>query len=77
MVEKKHRAAKKRVHVISEKKRWAVKKEGLSRASRVYSTKAKAICSARRLKSVGSDVIVHRSDGSILKWEKALPKPKT
>lgn len=61
----------KRVHVISRKDGWAVKKEGNSRASRIYPNKKSAVYNAGRLKSKGHDVVVHKKDGSIQKWEKA------
>ena len=64
----------KRVHVIARKQGWAVKKEGLSRASKVYSTKETAVVDARRFKSKGHDLIVHKQDGSIERWEKAARK---
>lgn len=62
--------ATKRVHVISRDSGWAVKKEGASRASRVYESKEKAVESAKKLQKSGHDVIVHKRDGSIQRWEK-------
>lgn len=60
-----------RVHVISRQSRWAVKKEGKARASKLYDDKQSAIRDARKLKSKGHDVVVHKRDGSIQKWENA------
>lgn len=60
-----------RVHVISRDKGWAVKKEGLSRATRIHRSKEAAVSSAGKLKTRGHDVIIHRRDGSIERWEKA------
>jgi hypothetical protein len=71
MTREEQRRTSKRVHVISRKHSWAVKKEGLSRASKVYRTKETAVVGARRLKKAGHDVIVHKRDGSIERWEKA------
>jgi hypothetical protein len=59
--------AGKRVHVISRGDSWAVKKEGNLKASKVYPDKETAITGARKS---GHDVVVHKKDGSIQKWEK-------
>lgn len=61
----------KRIHVTSRSKGWAVKKEGLSKASKIYKTKASAVNGARRLRSKGLDIVVHKRDGTIQKWEKS------
>ncbi len=59
-----------RIHVISRKGGWAVKKEGSSRASKIYTTKNAAVKGARKT-SKGHDVVVHKKDGSIEKWYRA------
>jgi hypothetical protein len=59
-----------RIHVISRKGGWAVKKEGSSRATKIYSTKDAAVKGARK-SSKGHDVVVHKKDGSIEKWYRA------
>jgi len=61
----------KRVHIISRKDGWAIKKEGKTRASKIYDNKNSAVSSARRLREKGHDVIVHKKDGSIQMWEKS------
>ena len=61
----------KRVHIISRDKGWAIKKEGLSRASQIRRNKEAAIKSAKKLKRRGFDIVVHRKDGSIERWEKS------
>jgi len=61
----------KRAHIISRDKGWAIKKEGLSRASQVHQSKEAALKSAQKLKKSGLDIIVHRKDGSIERWEKS------
>jgi hypothetical protein len=58
-----------RVHVISRKDGWAVKKEGNTKASKVFNRKEAAVEGARKL-SKGHDVIVHKKDGSIQRWER-------
>ncbi len=63
-------ASCKRVHVISRKDGWAVKKEGNSKASKIYGTKSAAEKSALRI-SEGGDVVIHRRDGSVQKWKRA------
>ena len=60
----------KKVHVISRKDGWAVKKEGNSKASNIYGTKSAAEKSAIKI-SEGGDVVVHRRDGSVQKWKRA------
>ena len=59
----------KRVHIISRKDEWAIKKEGASRASKIYQKKETAIKQAQKLRKTGYDVIVHKKDGSVQKWE--------
>ena len=61
----------KRVHVISRQDGWAVKKEGNSRATKIYTDKEEAVQDASKLKKDGCDVVIHKKDGSIQKWEKA------
>ena len=61
----------KRAHVIKRGSGWAVKKQGAERAIRIYTTKAEAVKGAEKLKSSGHDIIVHRQDGSIEKWNRA------
>lgn len=63
-------AEQNRVHVIPSDGRWAVKREGLSRASRVLGDRKKAIELARSLARKDSmEVIVHRKDGSVQRRE--------
>lgn len=59
-----------RTHIISRDRGWAVK-EGNSKASRVLHTKGAAIRNAQKLKRQGYDIVIHRRDGSIQRWEKA------
>jgi hypothetical protein len=58
-----------RIHVISRSGGWAVKKEGNTKASKIYSTKDAAVKGASK-SSKGRDIIVHKKDGSIEKWQK-------
>jgi len=60
----------KRIHVISRKGGWAVKKEGNIKASKVYSTKAAAVKGAKKT-SKGHYVVIHKKDGSIESIEPA------
>ena len=60
-----------RVHVISRDKHWAIKKEGSSRASKIHQTKEAAVNSTQKLRRRGHDVIIHKRDGSIERWEKS------
>ncbi len=59
-----------RVHIISRSSGWAVKKEGASRAGKVYGSKSAAVNGAKSATTKGHDIIVHKRDGSIQKWEK-------
>ena len=63
-----------RTHVVKRDTGWAVKKEGNKRASRTFQTKDEAIKEAQKYKKDGSDVVVHKKDGSIQKWEKSRKK---
>jgi len=71
MTKKVRTSNSKRVHIISRKQDWAVKKEGTSRASKIYSNKYTAIKSAEKLRSTGHDVVVHKKDGTIQEWKKS------
>jgi len=71
MIKKKGSSTSKRVHIISRNDGWAVKREGASRASRIYETKKTAVNSVTILRSTGHDVVVHKKDGSIQKWIKS------
>ena len=61
-----------RVHVIAHKDGWAVKKEGTTRAHRVFDQKSDAIEGAKSLlKSQSSGaIVVHSKDGAIDRWQK-------
>lgn len=61
-------SSSKRVHVISRRSGWAVKKEGTFRATKVYLRKDSAVKGAKRAALKGSDIVVHKRDGSIQKW---------
>lgn len=71
---KKKEPSTKRTHIVKRDTGWAVKKEGSQRASRIYVTKEKAVKSAVRSSSRGSDVVIHKEDGSIQKWVKSKKK---
>ena len=71
MSKKTSSASSKRVHIISRKQDWAVKKEGASRASKIYSSKDIAINSSEKLRNTGHDLIIHKKDGTIQDWKKA------
>ena len=61
----------KRAHVIKRESGWAVKKQGAQKASKVYTTKEAAVKGAQKLKKEGHDVVIHKKDGSIEKWQKS------
>jgi len=71
MSKKSGKGTSKRVHIISRKDGWAVKKQGASRASKIYQKKETAIKGAQKLRKTGHDVIVHKKDGSIQRWKKS------
>jgi|AntRauTorckE6833_2_1112554.scaffolds.fasta_scaffold100117_2 hypothetical protein len=58
-----------RTHVIKRDDGWAVKRQGTSRASKVYQTQNEAVKGAKKLIR-SSEIIVHKRDGSIRKWIK-------
>lgn len=64
----------KRTHVVKRDSGWAVKKEGSYRATKIYDTKDQAVKGAQKEKLKGSDLVIHKSDGSIQKWEKSNKK---
>ena len=59
-------ADKRDIHVIPQRGDWAVRKEGSSRASRVFPTKELALDHGRALaKRNKVELVVHRQDGRI------------
>lgn len=58
-----------RVHVISNKNSRAVKSERTSKASKIYHKRSSAISGAHKM-SGKCEVVIHRTDGSIERWEK-------
>ncbi|MDQ2720177.1 MAG: DUF2188 domain-containing protein [Bacteroidota bacterium] len=46
-----------------------LKREGASKASRVYDTKEESVKRTGSLSKSGHDVIIHKRDGSIEKWK--------
>jgi len=71
---KKQSSSPKRTHVVKRESGWAVKKEGAKRATKVYQTKEEAVKGAQKDRDSGSDVVIHKKDGSIQKWEKSKKK---
>ncbi|MCK4763487.1 MAG: DUF2188 domain-containing protein [Candidatus Aminicenantes bacterium] len=63
---------KKIAHVIKRGKRWAIVKHNAGRASKIYELKEEAIKNARKLKKTGHDVVIHKWDGTVEKWENAV-----
>ena len=62
----------KRVHIISRHNEgWAVKKQGASRALKVYPTKDDALFGAFPYLQLGYDLVIHRKDGSVEQYKKA------
>lgn len=57
-----------KTHVIKRDSGWAVKKEGSSRATKVYGTKAEAVRHASKTAKAGGQLIIHKNDGSIEEW---------
>lgn len=54
------------VHVVPKDGEWAVRREGNTRATSVYSTQKDAIEAARKLaKTDGIEVVIHGRDGRI------------
>jgi uncharacterized protein YdaT len=58
-----------RVHIVANQGKWAVKKEGAARASRIVKTKTEAVRIAREYVQKGSAnaIISHSKDGSFIK----------
>lgn len=59
--------AKKNQHVVPKDGEWAVRRDGASRASKVFNTQSEAIKFARNqaMKHSG-ELYIHNADGSIL-----------
>ena len=60
-------AKKTRIHVISQKSKWAVIVEGSQKAYRVCPTKEGAVKSAKHLVENGlrNEIVIHKKDGSV------------
>lgn len=56
-----------RLHVVPTMDGWSVKREGASRASRVFKTKQEALTGANSIKQKSS-IVVHKRDGTIEQW---------
>ena len=68
---KKQSSSSKRTHVVKRDSGWAVKKEGAKRATKVYTTKEQAVKGGQKDRKAGRDLVIHKKDGSIQKWEKS------
>jgi hypothetical protein len=57
----------KRIHIISQKSKWAVRVEGSQKAYRVCSSKEGAVKTAKHLVKNGfsKEIVIHKKDGSI------------
>lgn len=65
------RMEKKSLHVVKASKGgWAVRRTGSFRSSSTFSSQGAALTYARKnAKSEGSEVFVHRPDGTIRDWD--------
>lgn len=61
-----------RTHILKRHAGWAVKKEGAQKAVKVFSTKEEAIEAAEKFRKSGSDIVIHKKDGSIERWVKGI-----
>lgn len=55
------------VHVLSDGKKWAVKREGTSKAFKVFSHRTDAINRASTVRDA-RNVVVHNKNGTISRW---------
>ena len=60
----------KRYHVTKRGEGWAVKREGSQKAAKVHRTKEEAKQDAQKYREKGNDLIIHKEDGTIEKWQK-------
>jgi hypothetical protein len=58
-----------KTHIIKRRDGWAVKKQGKTRASKVYKSQQEAINGAKKMNS-SAEIIVHKTDGSVRQWIK-------
>ncbi len=59
-----------RYHVISRDKGWAIKREGSSKATGVFSTKNDATRASEKFQKQNNDVVIHNKDGTISEWHR-------
>lgn len=61
-----------RTHVVKRGDKWAIRKEGSKRVIRLYDSREEAIKSARKRNKKEGDIVIHKKDGSIFRWEKSI-----
>ncbi len=65
-------SSSKRIHIIKRGARWAVRREDAQKATRVFKTVEEAVKTAKE--QTDGDIVIHKQDGSIQKWERADAK---
>ena len=63
-----------RYNIISRGESWALKREGASRATKIYKEKADAKNGAKQFRNRGCDIVVHKRNGLIEEWLKGKKK---
>ncbi|NIM14833.1 MAG: DUF2188 domain-containing protein [Candidatus Aminicenantes bacterium] len=71
MIEDVSNTKKKRVHIIKRANNWALIKQGAVRATRLYRSKQEAVRNAQKLRKKGYDLVIHKKDGSVQRWEES------
>jgi hypothetical protein len=61
-----------RIHVIKRKKGWILQKEDANRAIKLFSNQDDAIKEAQKYLKQGFDAVIHKTDGTIQSWERAV-----
>jgi hypothetical protein len=63
---------KTRMHIIKRDSGWALRKEGNLKATKIFGTKEDARQHSQSYRKKGYDIIIHKKDGSIEKWERSI-----
>ena len=63
-----------RYNIFSNGESWALKREGASRATKIYKKKADAKNGAKPFRNRGFEIVVHKENGMIEEWLKGKKK---
>ena len=68
-IKKRARTSENRVHIVSSGDKWAIRKEGATKASKIVTTKEQALSIAKSYVRKGSatGIVSHKKDGTFIR----------